>query len=124
MIRAKMEYLSKPGMETSIKIKGNQILLNNLLVGTIDLNVYTADIVVVESFQLCHAYKRQGIGTAVINLLKREYTTITGCSSPLAVEFWKKVGAEFEYPVEAEHIEGLLEMGEYPPFIIKIERKR
>lgn len=92
--------------------------MNGKEVGVIELETKGSQ-VVVESLMIDFHLTRQGIGTAVVALLKERYTQISGCSSPLALNFWKKVGAEFEYEVNDEMVEYLLDIDEYPPFRIK-----
>lgn len=83
------------------------------------ISIRDDDIVCIESIFIYDNFQRKGIGRAVVEKLLEKYSSIHGCSSPLAIGFWKKVGAEFEYPVLDEIIYELFDMGEYPPFIIQ-----
>lgn len=82
------------------------------------ISIREEDIVCIESIFIYDEFQHKGIGRAVVSKLLENYSSIHGCSSPLAIGFWKKVGAEFEYPVEDEIIYELLDMGEFPPFIV------
>lgn len=112
-------------MAIDLKLKGESyakqydILDNNINVGYISLRENDDTSVSVESIFIHINYQKQGIGRKVINKLKENYSFIYGASSPMAIDFWKKVGAEFEYPIINEMIYTLLNMGEYPPFMIK-----
>lgn len=100
--------------------KEYDILYKNMSVGTIFL--YEDDSMVrIESLHIEKKYRNKGIGKMVINKLKEDYSVISGCSSPFAIKFWLKVGAEFEYElndINKDIIYELLAMGEYPAFSI------
>lgn len=97
--------------------KEYDIIYNNLTVGKLFL-FGSGNVVNIESIHINKFYQRKGIGREVINKLKEEYSIIAGCSSPFAINFWLKVGAEFEYEVNEDMIYELVNMGEYPPFSI------
>lgn len=93
------------------------ILCNEKVVGK--LSIREDVIVCIESIFIHDNFQRKGIGKAVVEKLLKQYPSIHGCSSPLAIGFWQKVGAEFEYPVSEDMVDELFDMGEYPPFIIQ-----
>lgn len=103
--------------ESECYSKHFKILCNNEEVGKISIR---EDVMVcIESIFLYDNFQKKGIGRAIVEKLLEKYPSIHGCSSPLAIDFWKKVGAEFEYPVSEDMIDELLDIGEYPPFIIQ-----
>ena len=87
------------------------------LVGELSLTEYS-DSVHIDTFLIFSNYRRHGFGRQVINYLKKKYHVIKGESSPFAIKFWEKVGAEFDYEVNDEMIDYLMDIGEYPGFII------
>lgn len=80
----------------------------------------SANCISIESISLDLEYQRKGIGKTLISELLKKYSAIYGCSSPCAIGFWKKLGAEFEYDVNEDMVYELLDMGEYPPFCISL----
>ncbi|MGU8989340.1 GNAT family N-acetyltransferase [Clostridium perfringens] len=93
------------------------IVLNNKIVGWVLFREVKHSIFI-ESINLYFEHRGKGIGTVVVKQLLSKYKLICGCSSPLSVGFWKKVGAEFEYDITKEMIDYLMDIGEYPPFSI------
>jgi len=87
------------------------------LVGRFSLTEYS-DRVHIESFLIFSNYRKKGLGKRCIQYLKSKYPVITGESSPFAINFWRKVGAEFDYEVNDEMIDYLMDIGEYPGFMI------
>lgn len=100
--------------------KESKIIANGEFVGRV---AYRADneSLIIDSIYIHQMYREKGIGKAIINKLLSGYKFIYGCSSPLAIGFWIKLGAKFEYDVSEDMIPRLLDIGEYPPF--KIESK-
>lgn len=72
----------------------------------------------IESINIDTDYQKKGIGKTLIKELLLKYGAIYGCSSPLAIGFWEKLGAKFEYKVTERMVYHLLDIGEYPPFEI------
>ena len=95
------------------------ILENNIKVGYILLKENNNKSITIESLSVDIKHQRKGIGREVVNKLKEKHSFIHGASSPMAINFWKKVDAEFEYYVNDDMVYQLLNIGEYPPFIIK-----
>lgn len=97
--------------------KEYDIIFNGNTVGRILFREYKKSINI-ESISIDTQYQRRGTGSKTIRQLLKSYSTICGCSSPMAIDFWKKLGAEFEYEITESMVYKLLDMGEYPPFMI------
>ena len=93
------------------------IIVDNTIIGYISFRE-NKNSINIESINININHRRKGIGSILIKQLLKEYKTIHGFSSPLSIGFWKNVGAEFEYDITDEMVNDLMDMGEYPPFII------
>ena len=93
------------------------ILLKEKSIGQISLTEYR-DSIHIDSILIEQNYRKNGFGRQVVKHLKSKHKVITGESSPFAINFWKKVGAKFHYEVNDEMIDFLMDIGEYPGFII------
>lgn len=87
-------------------------------IGRISLREYR-DIVYIESIFIYQSEQKKGYGKKAIDKLKLQYSYIYGCSSPLSIGFWLKMGAIFDYNVDKNTINKLMNMGEFPAFFIK-----
>lgn len=96
-----------------------KIISNNEIIGNISIREIDDNAVCIESINFFLEYRRKMFGTNLILDLLSRYEYIIGCANPLSIVFWKKVGAEFEYPVSEEMIDRLMDTGEYPSFKIK-----
>ena len=72
---------------------------NNNVVGILEYVIYDNE-VEVKYIKIYKEYRRMGIATKVINLLKTKDNYIIGDSLPEAIEFWKSLGAIFDDPFD------------------------
>lgn len=97
-----------------------EILNNDKVIGNVSIREIDNNSVCIESIDFLIEYRKKGFGANLILDLLSRYEYIIGCANPLSIGFWKKVGAEFEYPVSEDIIDELMDIGEYPPFKIKL----
>ena len=99
------------------------ILLDNKTIGWISYREVSHNSINISSINIDYKYRKMGIGTTIINNLLEQYEYIFGTSSPLAIQFWIKQNAIFEYDVINTPIDNLLNMNEFPTFFIKKIKK-
>lgn len=97
-----------------------KVLNNDVVIGNISIREVENNIVCVESLSFYLEHRNKGFGRKIILYLLSKYDCVFGCANPLSIGFWKKIGAEFEYFVSEDMINMLMDIGEYPPFKIKI----
>jgi ribosomal protein S18 acetylase RimI-like enzyme len=88
------DYVQLYGINTP----GSKLIkYNDIIVGMIDYNV-TDDYVKIHYITVDDKYKRRGIASRVINMIKEKNQNkyMYGNALPGALEFWKSVGAEFD----------------------------
>lgn len=72
---------------------------NNKVVGVLEYVTYD-DEIEIKYIKIHKEYRRMGIATKVINLLKTKDNYIIGDALPEAMEFWKSLGAIFDDPFD------------------------
>lgn len=97
-----------------------KIINNNKAIGNVSIREIDDNSVCIESINFFLEYRKKGFGTNLILDLSSRYKYIIGCANPLSIGFWKKVGANFEYPVSEDMIDRLMDIGEYPSVKIKV----
>lgn len=75
------------------------IVLNGELFGVIEYIEYD-DMIDVSYIKIHKEYRRMGIATYAISILKNKRKMIVGDALPEAIEFWKSVNAEFYDPID------------------------
>lgn len=93
------------------------ILLKEKIIGQICLTEHR-DSVHIDSILIEQNYRKNGFGSQIVKYLKNQYSVIRGESSPFAINFWRKMGAEFDYEVHDDMLDYLMDIGEYPGFTI------
>lgn len=90
------------------------IRLNDEVVGVLEYKIYD-DELEIKYIKIHKEYRRMGLATKVINILKNKdnITTLTGDALPEAIEFWKSQNASFYDPVDNDEIM-------LTPFVINI----
>ena len=73
------------------------IYLNNEVVGVLEYIEYD-DELEIKYIKIHKEYRRMGIATRAVNMLKSRTKLITGDSLPEALEFWKSMNAHFYDP--------------------------
>ena len=88
------EYFQKVGL---ITLTSKVISYNNELVGIIDYDT-TDEYVKIAYITINDEYRRQGIASKVIEMIKEENKGkyMYGDSLPGAIKFWESMGAEFD----------------------------
>ena len=79
------------------------IYLNNEVVGVLEYKDY-GDELEIKYIKIHKEYRRMGIATRVVNVLKNKNKIITGDALPGAVGFWKKMGAEFDEDEDDDYL--------------------
>lgn len=81
------------------------IYLNNEVIGVLEYKIYD-DELEVKYIKIHKEYRRLGLATEVINILKNKNNInyLTGDSLPDAIEFWKAQNASFYDPVDNDEI--------------------
>jgi hypothetical protein len=79
------------------------ICVNNEVVGVLEYKEYI-DEIEIKYIKIHEEYRRMGLATRVVNVLKNKNKFITGDALPGAVEFWKSMNAHFYYPVDNDDI--------------------
>lgn len=87
------------------------IYVNHEVVGILEYVDY-GDEIEIKYIKIHKEYRRMGIGTRVVNMLKSRTNLITGDSLPEALEFWKSLNAQFYEPFENDDVT-------LTPFILK-----
>ena len=87
------------------------IYVNHEVVGVLEYADY-GDEIEIKYIKIHKEYRRMGIGTRVVNMLKSRTNLITGDSLPEALEFWKSLNAQFYEPFDND---GVM----LTPFILK-----
>ena len=80
------------------------IFMNDINIGK--LNYYiTKDIVMINYILIYNEYRKGGLGKDIINHLMKHNNgkTIYGDALPEAMEFWKRMDAEFSNPIPAKY---------------------
>ena len=96
------EYVQLYGISTP----GSKLIkYNNTIVGMIDYNI-TDDCIKIYYITIENKYRRYGIATKVISMLKEENPGkyLYGDSLPGAIEFWRSLGAEFDEDDEDDYL--------------------
>lgn len=96
------EYVQLYGISTP----GSKLIkYGDIIVGMIDYNV-TDEYVKIYYITIEDIYKRQGIATKIINMIKESNPNkyMYGDALPNALEFWKSVGAEFDEDPEEDYL--------------------
>ena len=96
------EYVQLYGISTP----GSKLIkYNNTIVGMIDYNV-TDDYIKIYYITVEDKYKRRGIASKVINMIKENNPNkyMYGDALPGAIEFWKTVGAEFDEDPDEDYL--------------------
>lgn len=79
------------------------IYVNHEVVGVLEYVDY-GDEIEIKYIKIHKEYRRMGIGTRVVNMLKSRTNLITGDSLPEALEFWKSLNAQFYEPFENDDV--------------------
>ena len=79
------------------------IYVNHEVVGVLEYVDYD-DEIEIKYIKIHKEYRRMGIGTRVVNMLKSRTVLITGDSLPEALEFWKSLNAQFYEPFENDDV--------------------
>ena len=79
------------------------IYLNEEVVGIIEYKDY-GDEIEIKYIKIHKEYRRMGIATRAVNMLKSRTNLITGDSLPGAIEFWKSMNAYFYDPFDNDDI--------------------
>ena len=87
------------------------IHLNDEVVGVIEYKDY-GDEIEIKYIKIHKEYRRMGIATRAVNMLKSRTNLITGDSLREALEFWKSLNAQFYEPFENDDVV-------LTPFILK-----
>ena len=87
------------------------IYVNHEVVGVLEYVDY-GDEIEIKYIKIHEEYRRMGIGTRVVNMLKSRTNLITGDSLPEALEFWESLNAQFYEPFENDDVT-------LTPFILK-----
>lgn len=85
--------------------------MNNEAVGVLEYTTYE-DELELKYIKIHEEYRRMGIATRVVNVLKNKGKDIVGDALPEAVEFWKTMNVKFHEPFDNDGIV-------LTPFIIK-----
>lgn len=87
------------------------IYLNNEVVGVLEYIEYD-DELEIKYIKIHKEYRRMGIATRVVKVLKNRGKDMVGDALPEAIEFWKSMNAQFYDPIDNDEV--IL-----TPFIIK-----
>lgn len=87
------------------------IYLNNEVVGVLEYVEYD-DELEIKYIKIHKEYRRMGIATRVVKVLKNRGKDMVGDALPEAIEFWKSMNAQFYDPIDNDEV--IL-----TPFIIK-----
>lgn len=87
------------------------IYVNNEVVGVLEYKDYI-DEIEIKYIKIHKEYRRMGIATRAVNMLKSRTKLITGDSLPEALEFWESLNAQFYEPFENDDVT-------LTPFILK-----
>ena len=79
------------------------IYINHEVVGVLEYADYGNEIEI-KYIKIHKEYRRMGIATRAVNMLKNRTNLITGDSLPEALEFWKSLNAQFYEPFENDDI--------------------
>lgn len=79
------------------------IYLNNEVVGVLEYKKYD-DELEIKYIKIHKEYRRMGIATRVVNVLKNTCQFISGDALPEAVEFWKSMNAKFYEPFDNDDV--------------------
>lgn len=96
------EYVQLYGIGTP----GSKLIkCNDIIVGMIDYDV-TDEYVKIYYITIEDEYKRQGIASRVVNMIKEKNPNkyMYGDALPGALEFWKSVGAEFDEDPDEDYL--------------------
>lgn len=119
LVKANREEIAKIGERIQFNDDIYTIRLNNEICGIIEYHIPYEYSLKVEYIEVFDVYSNRGIATQAINKLKSEHAghEIYGDALPTdcAIEFWKKLGAEFEMDME---IDEYRELKECIPFSI------
>lgn len=87
-------------------------------VGAVDCRITDNNNAHIDYIYVFEEYRFNGIGREVIKILLQSYD-LHGWSVPTALQFWKKVGAQFKKKIETEEdLKHYLETDEYLEFIL------
>ena len=79
------------------------IYTNNEVVGVLEYVNY-GDEIEIKYIKIHKEYRRMGIATRAVNMLKSRTNLITGDSLPEALEFWESLNAQFYEPFENDDV--------------------
>ena len=79
------------------------IFVNNEVVGVLEYVDY-GDEIEIKYIKIHEEYRRMGIATRAVNMLKSRTNLITGDSLPEALEFWKSLNVQFYEPFENDDV--------------------
>lgn len=79
------------------------IYVDNEVVGVLEYKNYK-DELEIKYIKIHKEYRRMGIATRVVNVLKSKCQLISGDALPEAIEFWKSMNAQFYEPVENDDV--------------------
>ena len=79
------------------------IYVNHEVVGVLEYVDY-GDEIEIKYIKIHKEYRRMGIGTRVVNMLKSRTNLITGDSLPEALDFWKSLNVQFYEPFENDDV--------------------
>ena len=88
------------------------IYLNNEVVGVLEYIEYDDELLEIKYIKIHKEYRRMGIATRVVKVLKNRGKDMVGDALPEAIEFWKSMNAQFYDPIDNDEV--IL-----TPFIIK-----
>ena len=79
------------------------IYVNHEVVGILEYVDY-GDEIEIKYIKIHKEYRRMGIGTRAVNMLKSRTTVITGDSLPETLEFWKSLNVQFYEPFDNDNV--------------------
>ena len=79
------------------------IYTDNEVVGVLEYVEYN-DEIEIKYIKIHKEYRRMGIATRVVNVLKGRNKLIYGDALPEAMEFWASVGVEFDKPFHNDDV--------------------
>ena len=80
------------------------IFMNDVNIGKLNYYV-TNDIVMINYLLIYEEYRKGGLGKDIVNYIRNhnKEKIIYGDALPEAMEFWKRMGAEFSNPIPAKY---------------------
>lgn len=79
------------------------IYVNNEVVGVLEYKEYN-DEIEIKYIKIHKEYRRMGIATRVVKVLKNRGKYLIGDALPEAIEFWKSMNAQFYEPIESDDV--------------------